>query len=77
MTEDGYEHKLACFYKLVKENSQQYFLNYLKGKNNSVYNTKSANQITSNTFRTRTEDFKNLYFPFSISKWNKLKNLTK
>ena len=36
MTEDGHEHKLAGFYKLVKENSQQYFLNYLKGKNNSV-----------------------------------------
>ena len=65
------------FYKIVKGNSPQYLSNYLKGNNNSVYNTRSASQISLNTFRTRTEKFKNSFFPFCISEWNKLSNLTK
>ena len=69
--------KLSFFYKIVKGNSPQYLSNYLKGNNNSVYNTRSASQITLYTFRNRTEKFKNSFFPFSISKSNKLSNLTK
>ena len=68
--------KLTFFYKIMKRNSLQYLSDYLKG-GNSVYDTRSANQITLNTFRTRTEKFKSLYFPFCISEWNKLSNLTK
>ena len=46
--------KLTFFQKTEKENPPQYLLNYLKGNNNSVYNTRSANQITWNIFGTRT-----------------------
>ena len=45
----------------------------MKGNNNSAYNTRSGSQITLNTFKTRTKNF----FPFYISEWNKLSNLTK
>ena len=64
--------KLTFFHKIVKENSPQYLSNYLKGNSNSVYNTRSASQISLNTFRTRTEKFKNC-----ISEWNESSNLTK
>ena len=37
--------KLTFFYKIVKGNSPQFLSNYLKGYNNSVYNTRSASQI--------------------------------
>ena len=69
--------KLTFFYKIVKGNSPEYLSSYLKGNNNSVYNTRSVSQISLNTFRTRTEKFKNSFFPFCISEWNKLSNLTK
>ena len=49
--------KLTFFYKIIKGNSPQYLSNYLKGNNNSVYNTRSASQISLNTFRTKTEKF--------------------
>ena len=68
---------LTFFYKIVKGNSPQYLSNYLKGNNNSVYNTRSVKQISLNTFRTRTEIFKNSFYPFYISEWNRLSNLTK
>ena len=64
--------KLTFFHKIVKENSPQYLSNYLKGNSNSVYNTRSASQISLNTFRTRTEKFKNC-----ISEWNESSTLTK
>ena len=64
--------KLTFFHKIVKENSPQYLSNYLKGNSNSVYNTRSASQISLNTFRSRTEKFKNC-----ISEWNESSNLTK
>ena len=64
--------KLTFFHKIVKENSPQYLSNYLKGNSNSVYNTRTASQISLNTFRTRTEKFKNC-----ISEWNESSNLTK
>ena len=51
-------HKLTFFYKIKKGNSPQYPSDYLKGNNNSVYNSKNTNQITLNTFKTRTENFK-------------------
>ena len=69
--------KLTFFYKTVKVNLPQYLSNYLKGNSNSVYNTRSASQITLNTFRTRAEKCKNSFFPICISEWNKLSNLTK
>ena len=49
--------KLTFFYKIIKGNSPQYLSNYLKGNNNSVYNIRSASQISLNTFRTKTEKF--------------------
>ena len=61
----------------MKANSPQYLSNCLKGSNNFVYNTRSASQISLNTFRNSTEKFKNSFFPFCISEWNKLSNLTK
>ena len=64
--------KLTFFHKIVKENSPQYLSNYLKGNSNSVYNTRTASQLSLNTFRTRTEKFKNC-----ISEWNESSNLTK
>ena len=69
--------KLTFSYNIVKGNSSQYLSNYLKGNNNSVYNTRSASQISLNTFKTRTEKFKNSFILFCISEWNKLSNLTK
>ena len=69
--------KLTFFYKIVKGNSPQYLSNYVKGNSNAVYNTRSASQISLNTFRKRTEKFKNSVFAFCISEWNKLNNLTK
>ena len=64
--------KLTFFHKIVKENSPQYLPNYLKGNSNSVYNIRSAIQISLNTFRRRTKKFKNC-----ISEWNESSNLTK
>ena len=61
--------KLKLFYKIMRRNSPQYLSNQLKGKNNSVYNTRSVRQISLNTFRTRTGKFKNSFFPFCISEW--------
>ena len=69
--------KLTFFYKIVKRNSPQYLSNYLKGNNNSVYKTRSASQISLNSFRTRTEKLKKSVFLFCISDWNKLNNLKK
>ena len=69
--------KLTFFYKIVKGNSRQHLSNYLKRDNNSSYNTKSASEIILNTFRTRTEKFKNSLFPCCDSEWNKLSNLIK
>ena len=74
--EEGFVN-LLFLYEIVKGNYPQYLSNYLKGNNNSVYSTRSASQISLNTFRTRTEKFKNSFFPFCISEWNKLSNLTK
>ena len=50
--------KLTFFYKIVKRNSPEYLSNYLKRNNN---------QISLNAFGTRTEKFKNSFFPFCIS----------
>ena len=69
--------KFTFFFKIVKGNSPQYLSNCLNRNNNSVYNTRSANQISLNTFRTRTEKFKYSFFPICVSEWNKLSNLTK
>ena len=69
MTEDGN--------KIVKENSPQYLSCYLNGNNSCIYNTKSVNQITLNTFRRRNEKFRNSFFLFSVSEWNKLTNLSR
>ena len=49
----------------------------MEGNNNSVCNAGSASQTSLDTFRTRTEKFKNSFFPFFISKWKILSNLTK
>ena len=51
--------KLTLFCKLVKGNSAKHLSNYLKGNNNSVYNTRSASQITR-------RELKNLKTHFSI-----------
>ena len=69
--------KLTFFYKIVKVNSPQYPSYYLKVNNNSVYNTRSENQIKLNALITRTEKFKDSVFPFCIFESNKLSNLTK
>ena len=70
-------HKLTFFFTIMKGNSPQYLSNYMKGNNNSVYNTRSVSHISLNTFRTRTEKLKNSFFPFCISELDKLSNLTK
>ena len=59
--------KLTFSYKTVKVNLLKYLSNYLKGNNNSAYNTRSASQITLSTFRTRAEKCKNSFFPICIS----------
>ena len=69
--------KFTLFYEIVKGNSPQYLSNYSKGNNSSVYTNRSVSQITLNTFRTRTEKFKNSFFPFCISEGNKLHYLTR
>ena len=69
--------KLTFFYKIVKGNSPQYLSNYLKGNSNSICNTRIVSQISFNTFKTRAEKFKNSFFAFCISEWNKLSNSTK
>ena len=69
--------KLTFFCKRVKGTSLQYPSNFFKGNNNSVYNTRSASQYTLNTFRTRTEKFKDSFFPFYMSDQNKSSNSTK
>ena len=77
LTDKRWVRKLTFFCKIVKGNSPQYLSSYLKGNNNFVYNTRSASQILLNTFRMRTEKFKNSFFPFCIFEWYKLSNLTK
>ena len=61
----------------MKGNSPQYLSNYLKGNSNSICNTRIVSQISFNTFRTRAEKFKNSFFAFCISEWNKLSKSTK
>ena len=62
--------ELTFFYKIVEWNSPQYLSDYLERNHDSVYNNRSASQITLNTFKTRTEKLKNYFFPFYISEWN-------
>ena len=46
----------------MKGNSIQHLSDYLKGNNNSVYDTRSMNQITLNSFKMRLEKLENSFF---------------
>ena len=50
----------------MKGNSIQHLLDYLKGNNNSVYDTRSMSQITLNSFKMRLEKLENSFFRFTF-----------
>ena len=50
----------------MKGNSIQHLSDYLKGNNNSVYDTRSMSQITLNSFKMRLEKLENSFFRFTF-----------
>ena len=61
--------KLCLFYKIFKENKPVYLSN-LTTSTNSNYNTRNTDKITP--LRTKHTFFKNSFFPFTSTEWNKL-----
>ena len=50
----------------MKGDSIQHLSDYLKGNNNSVYDTRSMSQITLNSFKMRLEKLENSFFRFTF-----------
>ena len=64
--------KMIFFYRIVNELAPKYLTYILPTANNCSYCTRSQTNSEINQFYTRTESFKNSFFPYSIKEWNKL-----
>ena len=60
------------FYKIVNGLAPKYLANYLNINDNQVYKTRASEHNNIERFRTRTENFKQSFFPFCVNEWCKL-----
>ena len=65
-------HKLTFFYKIVYGLAGKYLANYLNSNDNQVDKTRASEHNNVKRFRTRTENFKQSFFPFCVTEWRKL-----
>ena len=63
---------MIFFYRIVNELAPKYLTDILPTANNCSYCTRSQTNSEINQFYTRTESFKNSFFPYCIKEWNKL-----
>ena len=68
----GWYRKMIFFYRIVNELAPKYLADILPTANNCSYCTRSQRNSEINQFYTRTESFKNSFFPYCIKEWNKL-----
>ena len=61
--------KLTFFYKIVNGLAPKYLVNYLNINDNQVYKTRASEHSYMKRFRTRTENFKQPFFPFCVNEW--------
>ena len=64
--------KLTFFYKVVNGLAQKYLAYYLNINDNRVYKTRASEHNNVKRFGTRTENFKQSFFPFCVNEWCKL-----
>ena len=64
--------KLTFFYKIVNGLAPKYLANYLNINDEQVYKTRTSEHKNIKRFGTRTENFKQSFFPFCINEWCKL-----
>ena len=60
------------FYKIMNGFAPKYLVNYLNINDNQVYKTRASEHNNIERFRTRTENFKQSFFPFCVNEWCKL-----
>ena len=65
-----YSRRLFLFYKIVNKMAPRYLSDILPTRNATIANLRSRPQIYP--LHARTERFRNSFFPFCISEWNKL-----
>ena len=58
--------------RIVNKLAPKYLTNIIPTTNNRRYSTRSQTNSEINQFYTRTESFKNSFFPYCIKEWNKL-----
>ena len=63
---------LHFFYKIVNGIAPKYLANYLNTNDNRVYKTRASEHSNIKRFGTRTEYFKQSFFPFCVNEWCKL-----
>ena len=61
--------KLCCFFKIFRNQSPEYLFNIVLSSVRP-YNTRNANNIPQ--FKVKHDFFKNSFFPFVVTEWNKL-----
>ena len=59
--------KLIFFYKIVNGLAPKYLANYLNTNDNRVYKTRASEHNNIKRFGTRTENFKQSFFPFCVN----------
>ena len=64
--------KLTFFYKIANGLAPKYLTNYLNTNNDPVYKTRASGRNNIKRFGTRTEHFKQSFFPFCVNEWYKL-----
>ena len=64
--------KMIFFYRIVNELAPKYLSDIIPTTNNRPYSTRSQTNSEINQFHTRTESFKNSFFPYCVKEWNKL-----
>ena len=61
------------FCKIVNGRAPKYLANYLNINDNRVYKTRASSEHNNiKRFGTRTENFKQSFFPFCVNEWCKL-----
>ena len=63
---------MIFFYRILKDLAPKYPVDIIPLTNNSRYSTRSQTNSEINQLYTRTERFKNSFFPYCIKEWNKL-----
>ena len=63
---------MVFFYKILKNLTPKYLVDIIPLKNNSRYSPRSQANSEINQLYTRTESFKNSFFPYCINESNKL-----